>query len=160
MRKISDIGKRITESDLINRKVFTALYSSAFVCLAVICVAQAGLRLSPTRSFFTNVDDYEGGYFEASVMIDEPKSYSVMLHTDSVKVKDARIYVNGNEYANLVTGDNPIELTSSSVIEIYSPKAEIVAEIGEMSDGVILYTPDEKVSVEGGIKVVARVGIR
>ncbi len=160
MRKISDIGKRISELDLINRKVFTVLYSSAFVCLAVICVAQAGLRISPTRSFFTNVDDYEGGYFEASVMVDEPKSQVVMLHTDSVKVKDARIYVNGNEYANLVTGDNPIEITTSSVIEIYSPKAKIVADISEIGDGVVLYTPDEKVTVEKGIKVVARVGIR
>ena len=160
MRKISDVCKRQSKIDFVDRKVFTVLYSSAFVCLAVICVAQAGLRTSDTRRFFTKVDDYEGGYFEASVMIDEPREHSVILHTDSTRVGGAKIYVNGNEYADLVTGDNPIKITTSSVIEIYSPKKKITAEIRETSEGVVLYTPAEKVTAEGGIKVVARVGIR
>lgn len=160
MKKLSDMCKAISKADFINRKVFTALYSSAFVCLAVICVAQAGLRTSSVRPFFTNVDDYEGGYFEASVMIEDSGEHSVILHTDSTKVKDAKIYVNGNEYSDLVTGDNPIEITSSSVIEIYSPKSKVTAEIGEISEGIVLYTSGEKVTAEGEIKVVARVGIR
>lgn len=159
-KRMADVAARIKKTDFFSSKVFTALYSAALVCIAVICVSQVGLKNTATRRFFTKIDEYEGGYFEAAVTVSEKQETRLTLHTDSTDTKNAKIYVNGNEYANLAEGDNYVDISSMSVIEIYSPDKSVTVEITEVSDGLVVYTNPRRVTADKEIKLLGRVGIR
>ncbi len=159
MRKyISDFLKRLNKADVFSKKIFTILYSSAAVCMMIVSVAQVGLKSADARRFFTKIDDYEGGYFQATVNVQEDKDGEVVLHVEGEGADKASLYVNGQEYCPLSSGENTVEISDISVLEIYSPNKPVSVKIDKVSDNITMYTKNEQISVEKGIKFLCRVG--
>lgn len=157
---LSGFYARIKKADIFSKKAFTALYSSAFVCLMIIAVAQVGLRNTSTRQFFTKIDSYEGAYFEATAEVQSEPVHTLILNAYGEDFKDAQIYLNGESYSALTAGDNEIEIDEPAVIEVYSPNGAVTVKLSHLSDDLILYTPDREVTAENGLKIFGRVGIK
>ena len=148
----------IKNADALDKKVFTCLYSIAFVSCFIIAVSQVGLRNENTRSFFTKIDTYEGAYFEATAEITPEVKKEIILNIKGDCNEDSALYVNGEKYKQLHPGANEVEIDGTSVLEIYSPKGKIEAELVSISDELVLYTEDEKVIAENQLKFFARLG--
>jgi len=159
-RKISEFMTRIKKADVFSRNVFTVLYSSAFVCIMVIAVSQVGLRSENTRRFFTRIDNYEGGYFEATINVAQKPVHSITLLAEGDDIEKVRLYMNGEEYGGLLNGENTVEISGVSVLEVYSPKGSVKVKISDVSDDVVIYTPDREITVENEMKFLCRVGIK
>ncbi len=151
---------RLKKIDIFNKKVFTILYSSAFVCMAVISVAQIGLRSTATRQYFTRMDSYEGAYFEVSAPVYTEEEKSIVISASGESFEDAAVLLNGEKYCDLTAGENVIKIKNTSVIEIYSPVSSVEVTLSEKSDGVIQYTAENTVHAGGGIKLFGRFGIK
>ena len=149
----------IKNADVFDKKVFTCLYSIAFVSCLVIAVSQVGLRNENTRRFFTKIDSYEGAYFEATAEVPSEIKERMVLNIKGDCNEESALYVNGEKYKQLCQGENEVEIDCTSVLEIYSPKGTIEAEIVSISDDIVLYTENEKVTAENQLKFFARVGI-
>lgn len=161
MRKIfSNLCARLNHVDVFNKKIFTVLYSSAFVCLMVISVAQIGLKNTNTRDFFTKIDSYEGAYFEVTAEVTPEPEYYITLDASADDFDGAEIWINGEVYSPITQGINRVDIVEASVIEIYAPHNLITVNLSEVSDGIILYTNDREITVENGLKTLGRVGIR
>ncbi len=161
MRKfLSGFCVRIKHADVFGKKTFTVLYSSACVCLIIIAVAQVGLKSTATRQFFTKIDSYEGAYFEATAEVQTEQPHIVTLNASGDEFKDAQILRNGESYSALTSGDNEGEITAPSVIVIYSPEGKITVKLSNLSDGLVLYTSNKEVTVDKGLKILGRVGIK
>ncbi len=161
MKKLmSGFLHRIKSADVFGRKAFTALYSSAFACLMIIAVAQVGLKSTATREFFTKIDTYEGAYFEATAEVHSDQLHTVTLHATGDGLKDAEIYLNGNSYSALISGNNEIKIDEPAVIEVYAPNGAVTVKLESLSDGLVLYTPEKEITADKGIKIFGRVGIK
>lgn len=154
------IAERFKKADVFSRKVSTVLYSSVFVCVCLISVAQLGLRSPGTRKFFTNIDEYEGGYFEASVNVSDVNEKRVFFFASGDGIGDARIYVNGEDAGALLEGENAVDVSGVEVVEIYSPKGSVTVTITDCSEDLAIYTPHREITVENGIKILFRAGIK
>ncbi|MBQ6998435.1 MAG: hypothetical protein IJN62_01430, partial [Clostridia bacterium] len=135
-------------------------YSSAFVCVMIIAVAQVGLKTDATRPFFTDIDTYEGAYFEAAAEVQPEQVHTITLHAESDDLKQAEIWLNGKSYSALTLGDNEIKITESSVVEIYAPECEVNVKLTDISDELVLYTSEREINVSNGLKIFGRLGIK
>ena len=158
--KINSIMNRIKNIDIFGKKAFSVLYSLALSCIVLICVAQIGLRNMNTRQLFTKIDTYEGAYFAASTEVPDTEVYKMVLDVTSDCLDEALIYVNGEKYSDLVNGENQIVVTTSSVIEIYSPKGKSIVMLSDISEELTLYTKQTEITAEKELKLFGRVGIK
>lgn len=157
---VSRFLQKVKRIDVFNKKVFSVLYSAAAVCIMIIGIAQAGLKNETTRSFFTKIDSYEGNYFEVTAEVSEEENHMITLFADGDDFDGAKILLNGADYADLVSGENEVEISKSSVIEIYSPKGKVNVKLKEMTDGLVMYTDLKEITAENQLKLFARVGIK
>ena len=149
----------LKNADIFSKKVSTVLYSSAIVCFILISVAQIGLKSPVSRRFFTNIDEFEGGYFEASVLM-PAESENRLCFSACGDVENAFVYVNGEKTQPLEKGENFIKINGTEVVEIYSPKGKTDVKITDCSNSLVIYTPQREITVEKGIKILCRVGVK
>ncbi len=157
---LSGFYTRIKKADIFGKKTFTVLYSAAFVCVMIIAVAQVGLKTDATRQFFTDIDTYEGAYFEATAEVQSERVHIVTLCAEGKDFTQAEIWLNGKSYSALTSGDNEIKITEPSVVEIYAPECEVNVKLTDISDGLVLYTAEKEINVSNGLKIFGRLGIK
>jgi len=161
MKKVwSEFYNKIKKADVFGKKTFMVLYSSACVCVMIIAVAQVGLKTDATRHFFTDIDTYEGAYFEATSEVYTNQEHTITLYAESDNFNKAEIRLNGKSYSALTAGNNEIKITEAAVVEIYAPESEVNVKLVDISDGLILYTADREIKVNSGLKIFGRFGIK
>lgn len=155
---ISDFFNRLNKADVFSKKIFTVLYSSVAVCVMIVSVAQIGLKSADSRRFFTKMDDYEGAYFQATVNVEQDRNGEIILYAEGEGADKAYLYINGEEHGLLLPGENTVEISDISVLEIYSASKPVSVRINNVSDNLMMYAQNEQISVEKGIKFLCRVG--
>lgn len=148
--------KAFKNADIFDEKVFSVLLTGVGACALIIAVSQFGLRNTSTRRFFTKIDLYEGAYFEASAIAESKEAGKLTLTATGDDFTDARILVNGETYSDLKSGENEIEISGWSVVEIYAPKGKINVEMKNASEGVEVLTAEKSITADGQIKLLGR----
>lgn len=159
MKKIvSEFFVKLGKADVFGKKAFGVLYSLMFVCMGIVLMSQIGLGDFRVRHFFTKVDELEGGYFQATVNVSEPLCGTVSFNVSGKKSDSAYVYVNGEEAGRLNEGENTLEISETSVVEIYSPDGRVEVHLGGVSENLKTYMKNEYVVADGEIKLLCRVG--
>lgn len=157
MKKLFD---RIKKIDVFSKKSYGVLYSAVFLCIVMISISQIGLRNTSIRGYFTQIDTYEGAYFEVTAKLDNQSEYTVNLNVDGTNLKDACILLNGEPYSALTVGDNEVKVYEDSVIEVHIPEGIATVRITDFSEELIFYTADREIFADKGITLCGRVGIK
>lgn len=157
MKKIIDRLKRI---DVFSKRIYRVLYSAVFFCIAVIAVSQVGLRNTTTRGYFTQIDSYEGAYFEVTANINNSDEYVLTLDVNGENLKDAHILLNGESYSALTFGDNEVKVSETSVIEVNIPNGTATVKIKDFSENLVFYTTAKEIFADKGITLCCRVGVK
>lgn len=152
--------ERLKKIDVFSKKTYGVLYSAALLCIVMISVSQIGLRNSSTRGYFTQIDSYEGAYFEVTANLDNQSEYTLTLNVEGEGLEDALILLNGEPYSALTIGDNEVKIYEDSVVEVQIPDGTATVKITDFSEELVLYTSTRELIADKGITLCGRVGIK
>ncbi len=140
---------------LLSLKIQHVMFTALFACLAVVLVAQIGLRSAVTRTFFTNIESYEGVAMADAGNAVELGSITVTL-LEGEPGDSVELLVNGTTAAVLDTVQKTLEIPSNCVVEVRA-KERVRVKLDAVSDNLQLVTPLSEVAVEGGCRPLCRV---
>ncbi len=147
--------KKLLGDWVLSLKIQHAMFTVLFACLAVVLVAQIGLRSAATRTFFTNIESYEGVAMTDTGNAVELGSITVTL-LEGEPGDGVELLINGTPADVLDTSQKTLEIPSNCVVEVRA-KDRVRVKLDGVSDNLQLLTQLSEVTVEGGCRPLCRV---
>lgn len=134
------------------------LYIILFLTICVVVFSQIGLVFPKTRKVFTNSDLYEGTLINENETLYGTVCLKLLGTNPSDKLE---IFVNGKKQDLFNKKEKEIEITHTSVVEIYAVSLEESGEIEitSMSENVKNTMGTTKIKIDDGFNIIGRFSI-
>lgn len=160
-RSIKQFLNKLGNINLINAKTEKILVSILLCSLSFLVFSQIGLSNKATRTFFTDIDQYEGINVNnlESVFQQGYIALKLMDITPSDKIK---ILVNGYEAYDFNAETVKLKVRNNSLIEIdgTAEKDSFTVKIIDISDNISTDCLNKVISVRSNIEVLTRIFLK
>lgn|GEM_PF-2437817 len=161
MRQIEKAIHDIGSFNIMNKKTENVLLSLLVLCIILLFAAQIGLNHKSVRTFFTDIEEYEG------VNVDELdeifKDSEISLQLLDVQPSDKiKILVNGMEINNFSESVVNIPIRNNCVIEIDGTGMDIPfrVKVIKVSKNLPEDLVGKEVTINSNISVLSKVFIK
>ena len=147
--------------NILNKNIEKALFLLSFIFLSILIISQIGLMNNATRTFFTDIDSYEG------IDIND---VSNMTNYGQLKLKligiepnsNIKVLVNGYEKYVFDKEIISIAVKNNSLIEIDGTKMKkpFSVKIINVSSNIASNLKSKKISVSSNIEILARIFLK
>ena len=164
LRKVKDIQEYLCNLrivNIVNKKTEILLMVLSILLIGLLVVSQIGLFNKSTRTFFTNIDQYEGIDVETMNSTFEYGKLSLQL-IDCPPNDNIKILLNGVEMYTFNSELVDIEVKNNCVVEIDGTKQEspFKVEVVSVSDNVATQCLGKRIDVESNIKILSRIFLK
>ncbi|MDK2799920.1 MAG: hypothetical protein PWP27_449 [Clostridiales bacterium] len=158
LKKIKNFFHQLGKINIINKNVERCLVflSSFFVLLLII--SQIGLINKTTRTFFTDIEQYEGVNINDLEEVFKHGELTLQLIDGNVN-QDIKILLNGATVYKFETDTLNIKVRNNCLVEIDGTKVKspFKVKIIDVSDNIATYCKDKEVEVKSNIEVLTRI---
>lgn len=159
--KIERLFNHIGKFNIINKKSERILTALSIVSILLLVVSQIGLNHEATRTFFTNIDQYEGVGAENIEEMFKTGELTIEL-LDIEPSEKIKILVNGMEVKPFRNKTEVISIRNNCVIEIDGTdiKVPFRVRVEDASENLSENVVGKEVNINSNIAVLARVFIK
>ncbi|WHH59459.1 hypothetical protein [Petroclostridium sp. X23] len=160
-KSIKNLFSRLSKLNIINKKFerFLALLSSIFVFTLII--SQIGLFNETTRTFFTDIDRYEGVDINDLDEVFKKGQVTVKL-INTTPDANIKILLNGTVEYDFTEETAVIDVRNNCIIEIDGTKVEVPfkVQIVNTSDNIMSNCNGKEIEIDRNIGVLARIFLK
>ncbi len=159
--KIKNLVDKLAKINIINPYTEKVLMVITLCCIFFLIVSQIGLRNKTTKTFFTDIDKYEG------VDIHEVEGHlnkgAVILELVDIEPnKDIKILLNGLESYAFVSETLSINVRNNSLIEVDGTTIEtpFKIKIVDASNNIATRCIGNEIEVNSNISILTRIFLK
>lgn len=160
-KKVRIILLNLSKIEIINKKTERFLASLSLILILALILSQVGLFNEATRTFFTNIDEYEGVNINDLDEVFKQGQLTLKL-IDTAPDENINILINGVPEYIFNQETLVIDTRNNCVIEIDGTKlkSSFKVKIINKSDNIAINCIDKEIEIHSNIEVLTRIFLK